>query len=154
MEPNHMAATVAPQETVAKIEQKALRLSALLREVDNHPVELAGQVRRQLDDVLELLAPLAPHQTEELWERIGHSSSIHHSRWPGWDESLAAAQQVTVAVQVNGKPRGTFEVPAGTPKDELERRARELPRIRELLEGQTIRKVVAVPDRIVNFVVG
>jgi len=56
MEPNHMAATVEPQETVAKIEQKALRLSALLREVDNHPVELAGQVRRQLDDVLELLA--------------------------------------------------------------------------------------------------
>jgi len=56
MEPNHMAATVEPQEAVAKIEQKALRLSALLREVDNHPVELAGQVRRQLDDVLEMLA--------------------------------------------------------------------------------------------------
>ena len=56
MEPNHMAATAEPQETVAKIEQKALRLSALLREVDNHPVELDGQVRRQLDDVLELLA--------------------------------------------------------------------------------------------------
>jgi hypothetical protein len=56
MEPNHMAATAEPQETVAKIEQKALRLSALLREVDNHPIELAGQVRRQLDDVLEMLA--------------------------------------------------------------------------------------------------
>jgi len=56
MEPNPLAATVEPQETVAKIEQKALRLSALLREVDNHPVELAGQVRRQLDDVLEMLA--------------------------------------------------------------------------------------------------
>jgi hypothetical protein len=57
MEPNHMAATAAePQEVVAKIEQRALRLSALLREVDNHPIELAGQVRRQLDDVLEMLA--------------------------------------------------------------------------------------------------
>jgi len=56
MEPNLLAATAEPQETVAKIEQKALRLSALLREVDNHPVELAGQVRRQLDDVLEMLA--------------------------------------------------------------------------------------------------
>jgi hypothetical protein len=51
-----LVATAEPQETVAKIEQKALRLSALLREVDNHPVELAGQVRRQLDDVLEMLA--------------------------------------------------------------------------------------------------
>jgi hypothetical protein len=56
MEPNSLAATAEPQETVAKIEQKALRLSALLREVDNHPVELAGTVRRQLDDVLEMLA--------------------------------------------------------------------------------------------------
>jgi hypothetical protein len=57
MEPNLLAATATePQEVVAKIEQKALRLSALLREVDNHPVELAAQVRRQLDDVLELLA--------------------------------------------------------------------------------------------------
>jgi hypothetical protein len=56
MEPNPLVATAEPQETVAKIEQKALRLSALLREVDNHPVELAGQVRRQLDDVLEMLA--------------------------------------------------------------------------------------------------
>lgn len=56
MEPNPLAATAEPQETVAKIEQKALRLSALLREVDNHPVELAGTVRRQLDDVLEMLA--------------------------------------------------------------------------------------------------
>jgi hypothetical protein len=55
MEPNHGAATAEPQETVAKIEQKALRLSALLREIDNQPIELAGQVRRQLDDVLELL---------------------------------------------------------------------------------------------------
>jgi hypothetical protein len=57
MEPNQMAATATePQEVVAKIEQKALRLSALLREVDNHPIELAGQMRRQLDDVLEMLA--------------------------------------------------------------------------------------------------
>ena len=57
MEPNHPAATAEePQEVVARIEQRALRLSALLREVDNHPIELAGQVRRQLDDVLELLA--------------------------------------------------------------------------------------------------
>lgn len=57
MEPSQSAATAAdPQEVVAKIEQKALRLSALLREIDNHPIELAGPIRRQLDDVLEMLA--------------------------------------------------------------------------------------------------
>lgn len=56
MEPNHMAATAEPQETVAKIEQKALRLSALLREIDNNPIELDLSLREQLDDILEMLA--------------------------------------------------------------------------------------------------
>src|SRR5579884_666140 len=114
-----------------------------------------GRARRaDVETLLQLLAPLAPHLTEELWERTGHTGSIHHSRWPDYDEALASAQEVTVSVQVNGKPRSTMVVPAGTAREDLERRARELPRMRELLEGQTIRKVVAVPDRIVNFVVG
>jgi leucyl-tRNA synthetase len=60
---------------------------------------------------------------------------------------------VTIAVQVNGRPRSTLTVPAGTDAGELERLARELPRIAELLEGRAVRKVVAVPDRIVSFVV-
>jgi len=106
-----------------------------------------------VETLLQLLAPLAPHVTEELWEHTGHSGSIHHSRWPSYDESLAAAQAVTIAVQVNGKPRATLTVAAGTSGNDLERQARDLPRIRELLDGKTIRRTIVVPDRIVNFVV-
>jgi leucyl-tRNA synthetase len=114
----------------------------------------AGDARLvDVETLLQLLAPLAPHITEELWEHTGHSGSIHHSRWPSYDASLAAAREVTIAVQVNGKPRATLTVPAATAGSELERQARELPRIRELLDGKTIRRTIVVPDRIVNFVV-
>jgi leucyl-tRNA synthetase len=112
-----------------------------------------GEARRiDVETLLQLLAPLAPHLTEELWEHTGHTGSIHHSRWPAWDESLAAAQAVPISVQINGKPRATLEVPAGTQAEELERQARELPRIRELLDGKAVRKVIAVQDKVVNFV--
>jgi leucyl-tRNA synthetase len=110
--------------------------------------------RADVETLLQLLAPLAPHLTEELWEQLGHDGSIHRSQWPAYDEALAAAREVTIAVQVNGKPRSTLTVTAGTDAQMLERQARELPRIAELLAGATVRKVVAVPDRIVNFVVG
>jgi len=80
-------------------------------------------------------------------------SSIHDSRWPEHDPELAAAQQVTVVVQVNGKVRDHMEVDAGLDSAELERRARELPRIAALLEGREVRRVIVVPDRLVNFVV-
>jgi leucyl-tRNA synthetase len=110
--------------------------------------------RADVETLLQLLAPLAPHLAEELWEQLGHDGSIHRSQWPAYDEALAAAREVTIAVQVNGKPRSTLTVAAGTDAQMLERQARELPRIAELLAGATVRKVVAVPDRIVNFVVG
>jgi leucyl-tRNA synthetase len=115
----------------------------------------AGTARRvDAETLLQLLAPLAPHITEELWERTGHRGSIHDSRWPHYDSELAAEQQVTVVVQVNGKMRDQMQVDAGLDPGELERRARGLPRIAALLEGREVRRVVRVPDRLVNFVVG
>jgi leucyl-tRNA synthetase len=113
-----------------------------------------GTARRvDAETLLQLLAPLAPHITEELWERTGHRGSIHDSRWPEHDPALAAAQQVTVVAQVNGRVRDQMQVEAGLDPAELERRARALPRIAALLEGREVRRVVAVPDRLVNFVV-
>jgi len=104
------------------------------------------------ETLLQLLAPLAPHLTEELWERTGHSGSVHHSRWPSFDPALAAAREVTVAVQVNGKKRAELHVAAGTSATELEQLALALPRIVEILDGARPRKVVVVQDRIVNIV--
>ncbi|TMC49486.1 MAG: leucine--tRNA ligase [Chloroflexi bacterium] len=108
--------------------------------------------RRDAETLMQLLAPLAPHITEELWERTGHRGSIHDGHWPEHDPELAAAAEVTIAVQINGKLRTTMRVPAGTPADELEQRALALPRITELLDGRQPRKVIVVVDRIVNVV--
>jgi leucyl-tRNA synthetase len=110
---------------------------------------------RRVDAVtlLKLLAPFAPHVTAELWERIGEPGSVHDATWPEHDPELAAATHVTVPVTVNGKRRARVEVPARTPPEELERRALALPRVAELLAGRTPRRVVVVPDRIVNLVV-
>jgi leucyl-tRNA synthetase len=117
--------------------------------------EAAEGTARRIDaeTLLQLLAPLAPHITEELWERTGHRRSIHDSGWPEHDPAMVAARQVTVVVQVNGKVRDQMQVDAGLDPAELERRARELPRIASLLDGRQVRKVVPVPDRLVNFVV-
>jgi leucyl-tRNA synthetase len=113
-----------------------------------------GTARRvDAETLLQLLAPLAPHIAEELWERTGHRRSIHDSGWPEHDPALVAAQQVTVVAQVNGKVRDQMEVDAGLDQAELERLARELPRISALLEGKQVRRVIVVPDRLVNFVV-
>ncbi|MFN2451251.1 MAG: leucine--tRNA ligase [Candidatus Dormibacteria bacterium] len=114
----------------------------------------AGRARRvDAETLLQLLAPLAPHITDELWERLGHAESIHSSRWPEHDPELARASQITAAVQINGKVRAQLDAEAGLSGDELSRRALELPRVVELLAGRTPRKLIAVPDRIVNIVV-
>jgi leucyl-tRNA synthetase len=130
-------------------------IALLMTFAEELTADAAGGGARRVDvaTLLQLLAPLAPHITEELWERTGHTGSIHRSPWPSYDESLAAAQEVTVSVQINGKPRDTLRVPAGTAPDVLEARARELPRIGDLLDGKPVRKVIAVPDRVVNFVI-
>jgi leucyl-tRNA synthetase len=115
----------------------------------------AGHGRRvDAETLLKLLAPFAPFITEELWERTGHDESVHApGTWPQHDESLAALQRVTIAVQVNGKVRGQLEVDAGTPASELERMALELPKVKALIDGQRPQKVVAVVDRVVNVVI-
>jgi leucyl-tRNA synthetase len=100
-----------------------------------------------------ILAPYAPHLAEELWEKLGHEPSVAYQSYPQWDEELAKEDTVTVVFQINGKIRAREELPAGMPKDQLERAAREHPRIQELLAGKSPDKVIAVVDKLVNLVV-
>ena len=127
-------------------------LHELARAIDDEARE--GRARRvDARTLVKLLAPFAPHITEEVWERLGETGSVHRAAWPDHDPALGAEPRVTIAVQVNGRLRATFECPAGTPAAELERLALAQPRIAELLAGRSPRKVVAVPDRIVSVVV-
>ncbi len=127
-------------------------LHELARGIDEEARE--GRARRiDARTLVQLVAPFAPHIAEELWERLGERGSVHRARWPEHDPVLAEEPRVTIAVQVNGKLRATFECEAGTAAAELERLALAQPRVVELLAGRPLRKVVAVPDRIVNLVV-
>ncbi len=102
--------------------------------------------------LLLLLAPIAPHITDELWTEVGDGQSIHRHAWPKWDEELAAEEVFTLIVQVNGKVRDKLEVPVSIAEDEAKQLALERERIRRWLESKQIKKVIYVPGRLVNIV--
>ncbi len=104
--------------------------------------------------LIQMLAPYAPHFSCELWERRGHATILYSSAWPAFDAELAKPLEVEIVLQVNGKVRERITVPAGTGVEALEKLAREHPRIISAAEGKTIRKVIAVPDKLVNVVIG
>ena len=99
-----------------------------------------------------LLAPLAPHLADELWEKLGGQELLFRGPWPVSDPSLAANEEVTVVVQINGKVREKLTLPAGLDNDTLEAAALDSDKVRTELEGKTIRKVIVVPGKLVNIV--
>jgi leucyl-tRNA synthetase len=101
-----------------------------------------------------LMAPLMPHVAEELWQRIGGTYSVHQQAWPVFDAALAADRMVTVVVQVNGKVRGRLDLPADVNETDAKQAALTNPNVLRYLEGQQVRKVLYVPGRLVNIVVG
>ena len=102
--------------------------------------------------LLLLVAPGAPHLAEEAWAARGESTMIADSTWPAFDPALLVDEEVTIAVQVNGKLRETMTAPRGLPKEEAEARALALPKVRAQLGDGSPRKVIVVPDRLVNIV--
>jgi leucyl-tRNA synthetase len=109
--------------------------------------------RQAVETVLLLLSPFAPHITEELWQALGHNQSISGASWPVFDPALAKDDVVTIAVQVNGKLRGTFDAPIICPKEQLLEEAKKLESVVKFLEGQSIIKEIVVPGKLVNFAV-
>jgi leucyl-tRNA synthetase len=107
---------------------------------------------RAIRTLLLLLAPLAPHITEELWHRLGGEGSIHLQAWPTYDPAMIAEREVLIVIQVNGKVRDRVTVPAGQSQAELERLARDNARVRASLDGDAIKMVKVVPDRLINVV--
>ena len=105
-----------------------------------------------MEQFVLLLSPMAPHLCEELWSVLGHNSTLAYESWPEYDESLTVESTVEIPVQILGKVRAKITVQRGLSKDDLEAAASANERIQELLEGKTVRKVIVVPDRLVNIV--
>ena len=102
---------------------------------------------------LQLLAPFAPHMTEELWYEFGEKESIHLSSWPTYDTALLVEDTLMIAVQINGKVRADFEIAATATKEDTEAAALALPKILAYTDGQQIKKIIVVPGKIVNIVI-
>ena len=104
---------------------------------------------------IKLLNPLAPHMTEELWSTVlGHNPSLANETWPTYDEEKTKDDEITIVIQINGKLRDKVNVSATSSKEEIEKAALDTPRVKELLDGLTIRKVIVVPGKLVNIVAG
>jgi len=119
----------------------------------NELAKLTDIPRLLWEPLVIMISVYAPHLGEELWEKLGHKESVSKCVWPVFDEALTHSDEVTVVIQVNGKIREKFTAAAGTAKEELEKTAFALPGVQKWLEGQTVLKVISVPDKLVNIVV-
>jgi leucyl-tRNA synthetase len=111
-------------------------------------------MKEALETMVLLLAPFVPHLSEELWHLLGHTELLSSSAWPEYDRSAVVDEEVLVVVQVNGKLRSKITLPAGTDEDFLKARALADEKVRPFLEGVQVRKVICVPGKLVNIVVG
>jgi leucyl-tRNA synthetase len=103
---------------------------------------------------VQLLSPIAPHIGEELWQKLGATDTIAYSAWPTYDESKLKLDEVEIVVQINGKVKAKTNVPADASKQQMEEIALGLEAVAEALEGKQVKKVITVPGRLVNLVVG
>ncbi len=108
--------------------------------------------RSHLEGFLKLLAPVAPHVSEELWSKLGHEASIAYATWPVYDEAWLTEDEVEIVIQVNGKVRSKMNIAKEASKEDMEETALNNEQVKESVEGKTIRKVIAVPGRLVNIV--
>ncbi|MDE6765924.1 MAG: class I tRNA ligase family protein, partial [Duncaniella sp.] len=121
----------------------------------NELTQLKCRSREVLSDLLVILAPFAPHIAEELWHSaLGHDTTVCDARWPEWNEDYLKESTVNYAVSFNGKARFNIQVPADMPGDEVQKIALAHEGAAKWLDGKTIRKVIVVPGKIVNVVVG
>ena len=116
------------------------------------------EVRKEILEMLTLmLAPMAPHLAEELWEMLGHSDGLWNAQWPvltTGQADLAREDEVEIPVQVNGRVRGRVKVPAGSGEPEVVRLALALPSIAQHVNGKRVVKEFYVPDKLLNLVLG
>jgi len=109
--------------------------------------------QQAIETLVILLAPFAPHIAEELWQELGHETSVHQQSWPTWEAELVKEELITVVVQVNGKLRTTLQLPTGVSEEEMTKTAQQDPKVAEYIKKGRLVKTITVPGKLVNFVV-
>ncbi len=126
--------------------------NALVKQ-QNEPVAQTRAYRKTLETMMQLLAPMAPHITEELWHITGHSGSIHLTDWPSYDEAMTHDETFTLVIQVNGKVRERVEVSTAITENDARMLALNNQRVASFIGESTVQKVIYIPGRLVNIVV-
>jgi len=144
-------------QTIKKVSQdyEAMKFNTAIAAMMTlvNEMHAAGSVTKaELETLLLLLNPVAPHITEEMWQNLGHAEAVHHQPWPQWDEAAMVKSEVEIAVQICGKVRGRMMIPASMTKEEAEKELANYPEAVKLLAGKTVVKVIFVPGRLVNFI--
>ncbi len=127
-------------------------IAAMMELVNALREENCGE-RQIIADLVVMLAPITPHFSEECWERLGHKTSVFEAQWPGWDPELVLENTIEVVVQVNGKTRSRVTVSRDAEESFVTEQARADETTRRFIEGKAFRKVIYVPNRLINFVV-
>jgi leucyl-tRNA synthetase len=128
-----------------------MKLSNAITDADckDSPIYAEG-----IETLLILSAPFAPHMAEELWQLTGHTGSIHEQPWCEFDPAALIADEITLVIQIMGKTRGTIQIPATKDAATLEAHAREAEITKKFTDGKEIKKVIVVPGKLVNFIIG
>ena len=145
--------------TIAKVTEDIENLHfntaiAALMEFTNAATKWPVLPRDVVEPIVLILAPLAPHIAEELWERLGHEDSLAYAAWPEFDAELLKTETIVIPVQVNGKIRGRIEIPVDATEDLVLELARGDGNVSRYLQGKRVIRAIYVPERIVNFVIG
>ncbi|MED4591042.1 leucine--tRNA ligase [Priestia flexa] len=144
-------------QTVKKVTEdyEALRFNTAISQLmvfinDAYKVDVLP--KQYVEGIVKLLAPICPHVTEELWNKLGYEETISYEAWPAFDEAKLVDDEVEIVVQVNGKVRAKLNVPAEASREQLQDIAMANENVQEQIEGKTVRKVIAVPGKLVNIV--
>ncbi|MDX5324220.1 MAG: leucine--tRNA ligase, partial [Exiguobacterium sp.] len=146
-------------QTVKKVTEdyEALRFNTAISQLMvfiNEAYKQDTLPKQEMVNFIKMLAPVAPHLAEELWERLGMTEDLTYAAWPTFDESKLVSDTIEVVIQVNGKLRAKMHVARDASKEVLEADALANERVQEFTEGKTVRKVIVVPGKLVNIVVG
>lgn len=124
-----------------------------IKHPDRSDISALSVIRETIETVIVLLAPIVPHITEELWELLGKNENLSYVSWPSYDASVAAEEEITIAIQINGKLRSTIQVSAGETDEKIKELALSDKKISSLIAGKKVVKEIYVPKKLVNIVV-
>ena len=128
-------------------------VNGLYKIKESHGIDTSDEWRFALESLIQILAPFAPHITEELWREMGHDDTVHVGHWPKWDEKYLKSDTMTIIVQVNGKLRAKLELPSDMDKQGVEEAALTDENVQKFTNNKPPKKMVYVPGKLVNIVV-